>query len=58
MRWNSTFNHLATFIELETYVDKFTSVRDHGLWNLELTREEWECIKQLVKVLQVSYWLC
>jgi len=52
--WNSTFNHLAAFIELETYVDKFTSAQDHGLRDLKLTKEEWECIKQLVKVLQVS----
>lgn len=52
-RWNSTFDHLAVFIELQVYVDKFTSVRDHDLREFELTREEWECIKQLVEVLKV-----
>ena len=51
-RWNSTFDHLATFIELEPYVDKFTGIRDHNLRDFELTREEWGCVKQLVKVLQ------
>ena len=54
-RWNSTFDHLAAFIDLQTYVDEFTSVRDHGLREFELNGEEWECITQLVKVLQVSY---
>ena len=48
-------NHLAAFLELQTYVDKFTNVQDHSLWEFELTREEWECVTQLVKVLQVSY---
>jgi len=52
--WNSTFNHLAAFSDLQTYIDKFTSIRDHGLREFELTREEWECVRQLVKVLQVS----
>jgi len=52
-RWNSTFDHLAVFIELEEYVDKFAGLREHGLWQFELTQEEWKCVKQLVKVLQV-----
>ena len=50
-RWNSTFDHLAAFVELEEYVDKFAGVREHGLRQFELTREEWKCMKQLVKVL-------
>jgi hypothetical protein len=54
-RWNSTFDHLAAFLEMQDYVDKFTGVREHGLRNFELTKEEWDCVKQLVKVLQVRY---
>ena len=53
-RWNSTFNHLAAFVELEDHIDTFTGIREHGLRQFELTKEEWACIKQLVKVLQVS----
>ncbi len=53
-RWNSMFNHLATFVELEDYIDTFTGIREHGLRQFELTKEEWGCVKQLVKVLQVS----
>jgi hypothetical protein len=52
-RWNSTFSHLAAFLDLQGYIDKFTAVREHGLREFELTREEWDCVKQLVKVLQV-----
>ena len=52
-RWNSTFDHLATFVELAEYVDTFTGIREHGLRQFELTSEEWDCLKQLVKVLQV-----
>jgi len=55
--WNLTFDHLAAFDDLKTYVDKFTSIREHGLREFELTGEEWECIGQLVKVLQVSHGL-
>jgi hypothetical protein len=49
--------HLITrvvFVELQDYVDKFTGIREHGLRQFELTREEWDGVKQLVKVLQVS----
>ena len=53
-RWNSTFNHLAAFVELEDYIDSFTGIWEHGLRQFELTKEEWGCVKQLVKVLQVS----
>jgi len=52
-RWSSTYNHLAAVLELREYVDRFTGIREHGLREFELTREEWECVKQLVKVLQV-----
>jgi len=51
--WSSTSNHLTAVLELCEYVDRFTSIREHGLHEFELTREEWECVKQLVKVLQV-----
>ena len=53
-RWNSTFDHLVAFVELQDYVDKFTGIQEHGLWQFELMREEWDGVKQLVKVLQVS----
>jgi hypothetical protein len=53
-RWNSTFDHLVAFVELQDYVDNFTGIREHGLRQFELTREEWDGVKQLVKVLQVS----
>jgi hypothetical protein len=53
-RWNSTYDHLAAFVQLQQYVDKFTGIREHGLREFELTRAEWECVEQLVKVLQVS----
>jgi hypothetical protein len=53
-RWNSTFNHLAAFVELGDYIDTFTGIREHGLRQFELTKEEWGCVKQLVKVLQVN----
>ena len=53
-RWSSTFNHLAAFVELESYIDTFTGIREHGLRQFELTKDEWACVKQLVKVLQVS----
>jgi hypothetical protein len=36
-RWNSTFNHLAAFVELEDYIDTFTGIREHGLWQFKLT---------------------
>lgn len=52
--WNSTFNHMAAFMELEDYIDTFTGIQEHGLQQFELTKEEWACVKQLVKVLQVS----
>lgn len=39
-RWNSTFNHLAAFVELEDYIDTFTGIREHGLWQFELMKEE------------------
>jgi len=53
-RWNSTYDHLVAFLELEAYINKFTGVRENGLREFELTREEWGCLKQLVKVLQVG----
>ena len=56
-RWNSTFDHLTAFIQLEVYVDTFTGIRENGLRQFELTSEEWECLKQLVKVLQVCHLL-
>jgi len=52
--WNSTYDHLAAFIQLEEYIDKFTGIREHGLRDFELTKVEWDCVKHLVKVLQVS----
>jgi len=48
--WNSTYDHLAAVFELRDYIDRFTSIREHGLREFELTGEEWECVKQLVKV--------
>ncbi len=54
---NSTYDHLAAIFELRDYIDQFTSVREHGLREFELTGEEWECVKQLVKVLQVMSWI-
>ena len=56
-RWNSTYDHLAAVFELHDYIDWFTSIREHGLQEFELTGEEWECLKQLVKVLQVMSWI-
>src|SRR6266540_1530718 len=52
-RWNSTYDHLVAFLQLQVYVDKFASVREHGLREFELTEEEWDCLRQLVRVLQV-----
>lgn len=54
-RWNSTFDHLAAFVQLQDYIDKFTGIREHGLREFELTREEWDCVGQLVKLLQVCF---
>jgi len=45
---------MAAFMELEDYIDTFTGIQEHGLQQFELTKEEWACVKQLVKVLQVS----
>lgn len=56
-RWNSTFDHLAAFLELQVYVETFTGIRENGLREFELTSEEWDCLKQLVKVLQVRHLL-
>lgn len=50
-QWNSIFDHLVAFVELQDYVDKFTGIQEHGLQQFELTREEWDGVKQLVKVL-------
>ena len=55
--WNLTFDHLTAFVELEVYIDQFTGIREHGLRQFELTPEEWNCLKQLVKVLQVRHLL-
>jgi len=52
--WNLTYDHLAAFIQLEEYIDKFTGIREHGLRDFKLTKVEWDCVKHLVKVLQVS----
>jgi len=41
--WNSTYDHLAVVVELCNYIDQFTCVREHGLREFELTRQEWEC---------------
>jgi hypothetical protein len=38
---------------MQVYVDKFASVCEHGLQEFELTEKEWDCLRQLVKVLQV-----
>jgi hypothetical protein len=55
--WNSTFDHLSAFVELEEYIDAFTGNREHGLRQFELTSEKWKCVKQLVKVLQVCSYI-
>lgn len=54
-RWNSTYDHLVAFLQLQVYVDKFTGIREHGLREFELMKEEWDCLRQLVKVLQVCW---
>src|SRR6266545_2041451 len=49
--WNSMFDHLAAFVQLQDFIDK----REHGFQEFELTREEWDCVEQLVKLLQVCF---
>ena len=57
-RWNSTIDMCAAMVELEGLVKSFMAARGNDLRNLELTEDEWEIIKQLVKVLQVRISSC
>lgn len=54
-RWNSMFDHLAAFVQLQDYINKFTQIHKHGLQEFELMREEWDCVGRLVKLLQVCF---
>ena len=54
MRWNSTLDLLEYALEHRKAIVLVTQRRELGLWDLELTDEEWAIIEQLQIVLKVS----
>ena len=53
-RWNSTLDLLEYALKHCKAIDIVTQRRELGLWDLELTDEEWAIVEQLQRVLKVS----
>jgi hypothetical protein len=53
-RWNSTYDMSAVSCEYQPAVDAMTAKKSNELRAFELSNEEWDIARQLVKVLKVD----
>ena len=53
-RWNLLFQILKFAWRYHEAIDRFTSKRENGVRDLELSAEEWQMVKELRDVLKVS----
>jgi len=53
MHWNSTYDMLKFAIDYQKAIDRFTGDKNLGLWQYELSDNEWEIAKQLSSLLMV-----
>ena len=56
-RWDSTYDMLASFVEMKDPVSKFLDRSSNGLAEYLLTEEEWEAIEGLVSALKVRFFV-
>ena len=53
-RWNSTFDMLDFAVRYQTAIDSLTQRWDLGLWDFELSADEWDIATNLRDILKVS----
>ncbi|KIK50676.1 hypothetical protein GYMLUDRAFT_182431, partial [Collybiopsis luxurians FD-317 M1] len=51
--WNSTYNMLATFLEMKDSVSGYLDCSSNGLSEFCLSEDEWEAVQDLVTALKV-----
>ena len=52
--WNSTYDMLSFVLEHQKAIDNYTGDQKNELQGFELTVEEWEVVKQLCDILEVT----